>query len=149
MDDFAHLLLGYALWRAMRIFWPKMGKFELAAVLVASILPDLVWVAGLAGYAQAHTIAPYAAVGILLLVWGRTRLAGAGFFLAASAHILIDAIMHVGTWRPLAPYSDWSITSAFNYWEDWKVMAAYWAGVLLVLGGVLVLEREIQRRRAK
>ena len=148
MDDFAHLVLGYALWRAMRIIWPKMGKFELGVILLASVLPDLVWAAGLAGYVQAHTIVPYLVIGALALVFGRTRLAGVGFFLAASAHILIDAMMHVGTWRPLAPYSDWAVAANFNYWNDWGFIAAYWAGVLLILAGVLMAEKMVRGRRA-
>ncbi len=146
MDDLAHLLLGYALWRAMRIIWPRAGKFELAVILLASVLPDLVWVAGWTEYAQAHTVLPYLVVGALAMFWGRTWLAGLGFCIASSAHIIIDAVMHVGTWKPLAPFSDLSITASFNYWDDWRFIAAYWIGALLILYLVMVTERAMKNK---
>lgn len=142
MDDFAHLLLGYVLFRFLRVFRVKAGKLELAVILVASILPDLLWAAGLTDYASAHTLTFYLLLSVPFLLFRKTRVAAAGFATASFLHIAIDAFMHERTTVLLAPLSGFSITGTFNYWESWQAIAAYWLAILLLLGISVYLEKK-------
>ncbi len=142
MDDFAHLLLGYVVFRFLRIFGVRAGKPELAVILVASILPDPIWFFGLASYAAAHTLTAYILVALPFAAFARTRLAAIWFGMGSALHILIDAIMHARATVLFAPLSGFSITGTFNYWEVWWGIPAYWLAILALLCISLYLEKK-------
>ncbi len=135
MDDFAHLLLGYIIFRFMKLAGWKAGRLELAALLVGSVLPDALWAPGLVSYEAAHTATWYILLALPPLLFARTRLAAACFGASAFAHIFVDAFMHERTTVLFAPFLDFSITGAFDYWKVWWAIPAYYL-VLFVLFGV-------------
>lgn len=142
MDDFAHLLLGYVVFRFLRLIGVKAGKFELAVLLVASVLPDILWSSGLVSYAAAHTLTPYLLVCLPFLVFARARLPVALFGIGGTLHIIIDSFMHARTTMLFAPLSNIAITGTFNYWEVWWAIPAYWLAILLLLGVSVYLEKK-------
>lgn len=142
MDDFAHVLLGYAIFRFLRLAGAKAGKFELAVLLVGSILPDILWASGAADYASAHTLTYYLLACLPFLIFARTRLAAVSFASMAALHIVSDAFMHARTTVMFAPFSDFSITGSFNYWEAWWAIPAYWLVVLVLLAVSVYLEKK-------
>ncbi len=142
MDDFAHLLLGYIIFRFMKLAGWKAGRLELAALLIGSVLPDPLWAFGLASYTAAHTATWYILLAVPFLLFARTRLAAACFGASAFAHIFVDAFMHARTTVLFAPFLDASITSTFNYWEVWWAIPAYWLALLALLAISLYLEKK-------
>jgi|GEM_PF-7043873 len=143
MDDFAHLLLGFLIFKALALSGRKIGKLELAAVLLGSIAPDVAWSSGLVPqYAVSHVATYYALLALPFLLSGKTRWAGACFALAATAHVLVDAFIHLGTWVPFYPLTQVSIVGLLNYWEHWWAMAAYWLVLLALLALVLWAEKK-------
>ena len=146
MDDLAHLLLGYILFRLMRLAGMKAGKLELAAILAGSILPDLLWAAGALSYNDAHTATWYIVAMVPFLIFARTRIAASGFAMSSFLHILVDSVMHARTTVLFAPLSDFSITGTFNYWEVWLATPAYWLAILALLALSFYLQKKKERR---
>ncbi|MCX8194714.1 MAG: metal-dependent hydrolase [Candidatus Micrarchaeota archaeon] len=142
MDDFAHALLGYVLFRFVKLAGGRAGKKELAAAIFASLLPDILWVSGIASYAAAHTLAYYIIACTPFFLFARTRTAAVLFSAAASIHIVADALMHERATMPFAPFSDFAIVGTFNYWEVWWAIPAYWLSILLLLAFSLYLEKK-------
>ena len=142
MDDLAHLLLGYLLYKSLKISGAKAGRLELAAALVGAVIPDIVWAVGLANYDAAHTATWYLLIALAFVGFGRATLAAACFGLSATLHILVDATMHVGTWTPFKPLDFIAITGTQNYWEHPWIIAAYWLILLALLGVVLAAEKK-------
>jgi hypothetical protein len=143
MDDFAHLLLGYLVYKALLLSGRKIGQLELAACLLGSIAPDIAWSSGLQpNYAVSHVATYYVLLALPFLLSDRTRMAGVCFALASTAHVLADAPIHLGTWTPFYPLSIISINGSLNYWEHWWAMAAYWALLLVALAGMLLYEKK-------
>jgi len=143
MDDFAHLLLGFLIFKALRLYGRKIGNLELAAALLGSVAPDIAWSSGLVPqYAVSHVATYHVLLALPLLLSGKTRLAGACFALAATAHIVVDAFIHIGTWMPFYPLTIISIEGLLNYWEHWWVMAAYWLILLALLAAALYFEKK-------
>lgn len=147
MDDFAHLLVGYSIWRIARL--AGLGKCKwacLAAALLGSIMPDLLWPWGVFSYQATHAITYYAIFALPFLVWDRTRAPAALFLACTAMHIAIDVPMHMGAYVPFAPLSDWEISGTFNYWTDLWYIAAYWAGALALAAATFLAEWKIKGR---
>lgn len=142
MDDFAHLLLGFTIWKAMKLAGAKAGKWELAAILAASVLPDILWATGAVDYASAHTATPYLLFALPFAFFARARLAAAGFALSSFLHIFVDAFMHARTTALFVPFSSFAINGGFNYWENPSWIAAYWLALLVLLSLVLYAEKK-------
>jgi len=142
MDDFAHLLLGYAVFRFLKLGEVNAGRLELAAILLGSILPDSLWAFGFASYAAAHTAAVYVSFALPLLPIERTRIAAAVFAASSFLHILADSFMHARATALFAPFSDFAIVGTFNYWEVWWAAPLYWLALLALLAISLWLEKE-------
>lgn len=142
MDDFAHLLLGFITWKAMKLAGAKAGRMELAAILFASVLPDILWASGAADYAAAHTATPYLLLALPFAAFARTRPAAAGFAAAAFLHVFTDAFMHARTTVLFAPFSDFAVTGSFNYWETGWAIPAYWLALLALLAVALHAEKK-------
>ncbi len=141
MDDFAHLLVGYSIWRIAMLAGFKEGKWlALALALAGSILPDLLWPWGFLSYSQTHTMTYYIMAALLLLAWGKTRNAGALFMIAACAHIAIDIPMHTAVYAPLYPIMGTTFQGTFNYWTDIDYMIGYWIAVLALVGATFIAE---------
>jgi hypothetical protein len=141
MDDLAHLLLGYILYRFARIAGAKDDRLALAAFLAGSILPDPLWFFGITSYEASHTATWYVLAAIPFLLFARTRLPAAGFAVSATLHVLVDSVMHARTTVPFAPFLQFSITGTFNYWEQPWSIVAYWLALLLLLGLSFWLEK--------
>jgi len=142
MDDFAHLLLGLVIFKALLLSGRKLGRLELALALVGSVAPDIVWSSGIAGYGVAHTATYYLIFSLPFLLGSRMRNAAVCFALAATAHILSDAPIHIGTWTPFYPFSAIAISGTQNYWEAPWIVVAYWLILLALLALVLFAEKK-------
>ncbi len=142
MDDFAHLLLGYVIFRFLRLFGLRAGRNELAVALTASLLSDILWASGLLDYAAAHTATAYILLPLPFLLFKNTKPAALCFILASTAHIIADAPMHQRTTVFFAPLSDFAIIGTFNYWELWWGIPAYWLVLLILLGLSAYLEKK-------
>jgi hypothetical protein len=142
MDDFAHLLFGYILFRFLRLFGLKAGPNELAVSLAASLLPDILWSSGLLNYAAAHTATAYILLPLPLLFFKKTRPAAICFIFASTAHIIADTPMHQRTTVLFAPLLDFSITGAFDYWVEWQSILAYYLVLAALLAASIYLEKK-------
>jgi hypothetical protein len=142
MDDFAHLLLGYLIYKSMKLSGAKVGRLELAAALFGAVVPDLVWTAGLADYGAAHTATWYLLIALAFAGFGQATLAALAFGFSTTLHILVDAVMHVGVWMPFAPFDFLAIRGSFNYWETPVSIAVYWAVLLLLTAILLFAEKK-------
>jgi len=140
MDDVAHLLLGFAIARFLRIAGAPIDKLAVGAALVGSVLPDIIWLAGIAPYDAAHRIPYYAAIALPFVALKKTRWAAICFVLALAAHVIIDAYIHVGEWMPLYPMSSWEVVGKINYWQEPLVMVGYWIAVLALVGLTYVIK---------
>lgn len=137
MDDLAHLLLGYIIYKTLKLTGAKVGRLELAAALAGAVVPDAIWAAGIANYDAAHTATIYLLIALCFAIFPRAFLAAVCFGLSATLHILVDAVMHAGIWTPFKPLDVVLITGAFNYWENPLAIVAYWLVLLALLGIVL------------
>lgn len=145
MDDLAHLLLGYIIYRFIRIAGLKAGKLERAAILIGSVLPDPLWFLGVASYDASHTATYYVLVALPFLIFAQTRIAAAGFAASSFLHILSDSVMHARTTVLFAPFSDFSIVGAFDYWKVWWAIPGYYLALLALLGIGFWLEKRKAR----
>lgn len=141
MDDFAHLLLGFAIARFLRIAGAPIDRLAIGAAMVGSVLPDAVWLAGIAPYEVAHRLPYYMLLALPFLLPKKTRWAAVCFMLAVASHVIIDAYIHVGSWMPGYPLSNWEIVGEINYWQEPAVMAGYWLATLALVGLTYALER--------
>lgn len=149
MDDFAHLLLGFSIARFLRIAGAPIDKLAIGAALVGSVLPDIVWLIGLAPYDAAHRIPYYAAIALPFLLPKKTRWAAVCFILALASHVIIDAYIHVGSWMPLYPLSGWEVVGKINYWQEPVIMIGYWLAVLILVGLTYVIKPKSRMRDSR
>lgn len=141
MDDFAHLLLGYLLYRFLRLCGISIGRLELALILIGSILPDPLWALGIASYAAAHTLTYYFAACLPFAFFRKTRLAALCAAAAIALHIIADAFMHKRATVLFSPLSNFSIIGTFNYYDSFLAIASYWLILLCLLALSLYIEK--------
>ena len=147
MDDFAHLLVGYAIWRIARLAGIETaGYASLAAALLGSVIPDILWPWGVLSYAATHTLTYYIVLAIPFLIYKKSRVAAALFLMAVAAHVIIDMPMHEATYTPLAPVINWQVSGTFNYWTSASFMIGYWIAVLALVGATFLYEWKLTGR---